>query len=68
MKAAALVGIAVVGAFFVAMGLHALGSGLWPDRPARPYLQLGLGSVMAGTAGAELIRRWWRDRAEGPGR
>jgi hypothetical protein len=61
---AGLVGIVAVGVLFFAMGIHARRAGYWNDRPARPWFQIGIGSVMALTAGDELIRRWWRDRAE----
>jgi hypothetical protein len=63
-KGPGLVGIIVVGGFFIAMGLHSLRAGLSGERPTRPYLQLGIGFVMVVPAGAELMRRWWRDRAE----
>jgi hypothetical protein len=66
-KRPGLVGIILVGGFFIAMGLHSLRTGLSRERPTRPYLQLGIGFVMVVPASAELIRRWWRDRA-GPGR
>ena len=67
MKGPGLVGIIVVGGFFLAIGLHSLRTGLSRERPTRPYLQLGIGLVMVVPAGGELMRRWWRDRA-GPGR
>jgi hypothetical protein len=57
-----LILIFAVGAFFIAMGVHAQNTNLYYDRPMKPFWYIAIGSTITAWGGTEVILRWWTGR------
>jgi hypothetical protein len=62
LKLGGTIAILLIGSVYVACGTYTQHTGMWSNRPLRPYMDMTLGFAILAMGIADLVRRWRKNR------